>query len=1188
MFISAMSSKRFPFYKALRIITILLVAGVSTAFVFAQLSGRGAISGTVTDATGAVINNATITVTNNATGISAKALTTSSGAYQLTTLDPGIYSVTTEAPGFSKVVQENVHVNTAENFTYNPSLTPGATTETITVSAEPPALQTGNATLTTTMEQDTYSALPIQMGAGSAPDQRRATDFVALMPGVQATTGNPTISSGSVAGSPTANVSAIYVNGIPFTYGTSQGDPRFVWSAISVDSVDQFQVQTAGYPAIYEGQGVQSYTVKAGGNKYHGSFYEFFRNTALDTWGFYAPGLTVRDPVTGITQPATKPAEHMNEFGGLLSGPIWKNRMFLFADYDTYRFSHGPFAALQSLPTQAEYGGNFTDQAVDIYDPTSTVCDSTGTHCIRNKYPNRTVTAINPISQYLQHFLPQLYTLPTTTGAIFVGGYRYGLVNWTVTSRFDWVVTSRNSMSLVFGKGRQATVGGPAVQAASTGRNVTPFAPYNYGQEYAPLTTVWVFTDTHTFTPHVLNQFVYGFGRYTGPSFNPNAGGSFAATAAGITGLPPGQASYAFPPVTFTGSGSPPTNWAGALANTNVSNHYDMIDNVQWQKRNHSLTFGGQLGWIQYQSTPATTGTTPLTLAASNAQTQGFRCATGATGTCTLANSTTTLDTATGLPYASFLAGTFSNASLTQYIATETGARFRPVSLYGQDDWKVNSRLTVNVGLRWDFYPTFREVQNRVSWLNATAINPVTGNLGTTAYGGSNAVSGACGCRTNISDYFKNFGPRAGFAYQLSPSTVLRASGGIMFTHGNAIGGGGRSGTGTGLLGFSAPVSNAYVNTQTYNAAQSISGGFPVYAVPSTTNTYGVGFTTVPGFTGNPQALGYGDTYLGGRAPEYINWTFGFQHGFSSNLTLTMNYVGAEGHFLAPSGSARGFWANQLDPKYLVLGTLLSSSATPANIATANAIIKAPNGYAVFDPRQTIATYYKAFPQYAVSDSYGYVGNSIYHGLQTSLIERPFRGLNFMLNYTWAKSMDNAGTFRTGYDIPSNYSADGRFWKADRLDRSVSTINQAHHVVLTAVYDLPFGKGELGGNNAFSRALLSNYKFSAIFQGYTGAPLSITGSDCGVNAANQTCVPLIASAYTPGRARINGSWGKGSTANSAASPAYIDINAFTAVPSTAAAPLFSTTSRTAPLALFGPGNYNIDISLRRSFNLEFF
>jgi Carboxypeptidase regulatory-like domain len=173
--------KRLSLFKIIQTAVILL-ACVSTSLMFAQLSGKGAISGTVTDNTGAVITNAVVTITNDATGLSVRALTTSSGFYEATTLDAGIYTVTTEAPGFSKIVQQNVHINTADNHTYNPSLTAGATTETVTVTAEPPTLQTGNATLATTMEQDVYSALPIQMGAGSSPDQRRATDFAALMP----------------------------------------------------------------------------------------------------------------------------------------------------------------------------------------------------------------------------------------------------------------------------------------------------------------------------------------------------------------------------------------------------------------------------------------------------------------------------------------------------------------------------------------------------------------------------------------------------------------------------------------------------------------------------------------------------------------------------------------------------------------------------------------------------------------------------------------------------------------------------------------------------------------------------------------------------------------------------------------------------------------------------------------------
>ena len=307
------------------------------------------------------------------------------------------------------------------------------------------------------------------MGAAGSPDQRRATDFAVLMPGVQGneTNGNLTTNTGVVNGSGSRGAaSAVYVNGIPFTSVAGQGDTRFVWTAISVDAVDQFQVQTSGYSALYEGMGVQNYSTKAGGNKYHGALYEYFRNTALDTWGFFAPSLLGPvDPATGQPGPPHKPRENQNEFGGLISGPIIKNKLFLFANIDIYRFAHGPLAAFQTLPTQAEYNGIFADQGLNIYDPTSTVCNAAGTACTRSQYAGNAIPVgkQSKVGQYLQHFLPQHYTLPTATGNNFVGGYPYGLNNWMTTDRADWVINSKNSIAVTFAKGRQVTAGGPRI-----------------------------------------------------------------------------------------------------------------------------------------------------------------------------------------------------------------------------------------------------------------------------------------------------------------------------------------------------------------------------------------------------------------------------------------------------------------------------------------------------------------------------------------------------------------------------------------------------------------------------------------------------------------------------------------------------------------------------------------------------
>ncbi len=248
-------------------ITMLALVPMSPLGARAQLAGKGAITGTVQDKTGAVIANATVTATDTANGISTVTKSSGAGDYNFSNLDPGIYTVTTIAPGFEKLTQENIHVNAMESQAYNPVLQVGAADVQITVSAAPPQLETSNATLGATMEQETYSELPIEMGAYNSPDQRRATDFVYLMPGVQGneTNGNATTNTGVVNGSGSRGAaSAVYVDGVPFVRAGGNGDPRYVWTAISVDAVDQFQLQTSGYSAIYEGQGVMNYIDQAG------------------------------------------------------------------------------------------------------------------------------------------------------------------------------------------------------------------------------------------------------------------------------------------------------------------------------------------------------------------------------------------------------------------------------------------------------------------------------------------------------------------------------------------------------------------------------------------------------------------------------------------------------------------------------------------------------------------------------------------------------------------------------------------------------------------------------------------------------------------------------------------------------------------------------------------------------------
>lgn len=1188
---------------------MLLCAGLADA----QLAGKGAISGTVTDNTGAVIPGATVTATNNATGISTTTTTTGSGLYVFDNLDPGVYTVTVTAKGFETLTQKGIHVNGTQTQTYNPSLPVGAATVAVTVTATPPLLQTSNATLGGLMENDMYSALPLEMGGYGQNGARRASDFALLMPGFQANTthNNVTDNTSVVNGSGSQGaVTSVYIDGVPFTNASGEGDPRFVDSNIDVEAINQFQVQTNGYSALYEGMGVESYTIKQGGDQYHATLYEYLRNTALDTWGFFGPQL--KNPLTGAPE---KPVEHQNEFGIFVSGPVIKHKLFLFGQYGQYRYSETN-PTFTTFPTAAEQAGDFTATGVNIYDPnTQAACTShstTGTCRYQFGYgyggipgpagdPVPTGPAnvipqdeISPVAAKMQSFLPTLTNQNLTNN--YLSPNSSGVTQWNSTDRLDYVITPNDTLSLVAAFSRSASAS-PVGQTTS-GRNVGP-VPYNFGQAYVPKSEVGIIEENHVFTAHVLNQLKIGFSRYDDPTINVDSlSPAYSATAMGITGLPPGQASQAFPFTDWSGADAP-TNWAGEPGSLTVANSYYLLDNVQWVFGKHSLTIGGQVAWLQYNDISDSTGTSPLTLSYQPTETAGFQ------------NSSTLLS-GTGLAYASFLVGQPDKPSLTVNSHADIGARFRPISPYVEDVWEVTPKLTLDLGLRYDYYPTYHESHNIYTYFNPTLTNPLTGSLGAIEFAGSlpSGVSGVsvCNCQSPVNNYYKNFGPRLGFAYELNNKTVMRASWGVMYTHGNAVGGAAVSRTGTGTLGFSASPSFAS-NSSTYLSSAPMgtatSWAFPAYvgaAGVASGNAYGTGYTNISGHTGSPSGIGYADPYLGGRAPQYINWNFGIQRQITNSIVATISYVGSEGHFEpTDGGNPRGYWSDQLSPTYLDLG---------GNLGTA--VGKLPGGYQAFaaanhlpyyswfNSSESLSTALKPFPQYGVSDSYGNVANSNYNALQISVTKQMAGGIAFMGNYTYSRALDDGGTFRTGYPIPAGTLANhpALSYPADRIEYGLSTTDMPQRLVLTGVWNMPFGKGLLGGGTSLGRALLGGYKLSGIAQFNSGSPLALTGSSCPTNPAQSECEPILNPNWS-GKVRVNGSWGNHITAADTTALSYIAPSTGTSV-STAAGPFmnpvsgiltsyayqFSDAPRTAPYNLFGPGNYDIDLSLRREFPLH--
>jgi hypothetical protein len=441
---------------------LLMCLGWASLPAAAQTAGEGTLQGTVSDSTGAVIPGATVTAINTATNRTTVRTTTSAGFFNIAPLLPGTYRIQVEAKGFQTLIQENVVVNALQTRTIDPVLTVGAQSQQITVTAAPPVLNTADATLGLTIENSTYSNLPIQM-TGST--KRDPTAFGTLTPGAQSGTRLPVIGgTGNYLGQ-------LYLDGMPATTVNQQGDNRVVSLAMSVEAVDQFQVLTSTPPAEYMGAGAMNFTMKSGGVKYHGQVSDFIRNTVFDTWGFTSKAATMVT-ATGTKIQAPKPIEHQNELSASFGGKVPKtgNKLFFFFAYDKYHVRTGANPALYSIPSKAMLSGDFTelngnvgsggrsgegsDNPPILFDPNSNSCS--GTTCTRLPFvgvKNGVATynvipsaMLSPIAKAMAAFMPDP-TNPSTLYNNYLGGWPKGWDAHTYDWRVDYDLNAKQRIS---------------------------------------------------------------------------------------------------------------------------------------------------------------------------------------------------------------------------------------------------------------------------------------------------------------------------------------------------------------------------------------------------------------------------------------------------------------------------------------------------------------------------------------------------------------------------------------------------------------------------------------------------------------------------------------------------------------------------------------------------------------------
>ncbi len=1243
--------------------TVICLAGLSRP-VAAQTAGEGSLQGTVTDTSGAVVPNAKVTATNTATSISTVRDSTGAGFFNISPLQPGTYAVEISAKGFKTLIQDNVVVDALQIRTISPVLAVGTESQTVTVTAAPPVLDTADATLGLTVENDTYSNLPIQ----STNQQRDPTAFGTLTPGAQGGARLP------IVGGTGDYLGQLYIDGMPATTVNQQGDNRVVSLSMSIEAVDQFQVLTSTPPAEYMGAGAENFTMKSGGLQYHGQVVDLVRNTAFDTWGFTSKAAQITT-LTGPKQ-APKPIEHQNElslsFGGKV--PFTHNKLFFFVAYDKYHIRTGANPALYSVPTTPMLSGDFTelqpvttanpaggnvgggghtgtgaDNPAFLFDPSTTSC--TGTVCTRLPFQgikngvatNNVIPAgqISPIAKAMAAFLPKPST-PTSLYNNYLGGLPGGFDDRLYDWRADYDLSSRQRIS---------TVGVNGARIYLTNFSNQMPLPYVMGTYAKIYPQAYIVEHVFTVTPNLVNQLKYSFTRFIQPQINATDGPKeYTPSAFGITNTPQGQGSREFPGATFgttTAFGTAYTAWTSNGAATTTQqvnpNTYAVLDNMQYVKGKHSYTFGMTYMWEEINSAAPIGYSTELYLNYNAFSTANFSAGSNAL-------STGGATSPSGFAFASYMLGavggsaTNSLSSLTApsfglYPLSETGGRYHPIAPYFRDSYKITPRLTIDYGLRWDYLPPFHEVKNRWTFFNPNLTNPLTSSPGMLQFAGNYGGSGvSCGCTTPVSTYWKNFGPRVGFAWSLNNKTVVRSGFAVVFSQAGGIGGRGGNATGTGQTGFNVSATGplevgtgATAGPSYYlNSANSAINGagftYPGAPTPNVTaQELNTGNYVSSGKVVSPAGVSYADPYYSGRAPQIILWNFGLERSITPDLTLGVNYAGNESHFIVNAGlsgstPARGYWSHQLDPKYMaVLGSvkdsggtksILNATATAANAAIVSSYFPtAPTptfftAAAAVNSSLTIAQMLTPFPQYSsMSDTWGNVGNFSYHSLQVVLNQRMHNGLTFNVNYTYSKNLGDDQTFRSGYDIPSGAISGGtRSFKQDRMDRSLTAISRPHLIHAYGVYQLPFGKGKIGGDSMLVRAIAGGWQFSGIYTYSSGTPVAVTWSGSSGPSLG-TAMPDLASGFS-GPLRIKGKYGSGpngyNTCNLGVAPLgvtcpakiqYLDTTAFAAPanlsPVGTSSPSYAigNAPRTLAYGARNPYTWNVDSGLRRSFPL---
>ena len=993
--------------------TVLPLCGILLILSSATLSAqefRGSLQGQVTDPSQAAVTGAEVTLRNIGTSAERKTTTDEQGRYLFQFLPPGTYSLTTRASGFKQDLREKIEIGLSENIRLDVALALGDTTETVNITSEVSTVQTESAALGSVVRQEIINSLPLK-GHSSLFMFTLATGVVNNRYG-EDTRPNDTITNVSYTsnGSPVAS-GDVSVDGVANTVNVNRGVNISQWVPARF-AVQEFKLQTGTLSAEHgrSGGSIMSLVIKSGTNQLHGDFYEFLRNAALDANLFFNNAAGRRLARYGS-----------NTYGASLGGPIYipklydgRNRTFFFFNYEGSREGNG-ISPVNTVPTARMRQGDFGEIAATIYDPFS-VATVNGV-ATRTPFPNRIIpqNVQDPVGRNIMKYWPEPNQAPAA-GSPFVQNYGMS-AKWprdyeSLVFKFDQQFSSNNQMFVRVNKGE--------------GRLVFPFewdgiATSGRNNVRRPHLGIAV-SDTMILSPRTTVDIRLGYAR--GIEDNKPWSEGFDPSSLGFAGnfnnLIQGRA---FPNIAVADFQQ--------LANSPLI--YDPGDTwslqpaMTHQRGRHLLKFGGESRIIRGNFFRNTTPSGRFTFAPQ--QTGGPNAATP-TG---------------GFALASMLVGFGSGI-----MPNNTGVSIQNVyyGLYIQDDFRVNSKLTLNLGVRWEYESPRTERYNRTvrgfafgqpSPLQVPGLN-LTGGLLYAGVGGQP--------RGLYAPDRNNVAPRIGFAYSLNRKTVFR--GGYALSYIPVVG----SVLATGYSNDTPWVSSTDGGISVTNR---LSNPFPGGLLPAVGNS--LGLSTLLG-----QAVDFIEP--GDRIPQFHNWNFNIQRELPSRGLIEIAYVGSRGIDIISATEQ----LNQLHPQYFSQGSALTQLVPNPFFGR----LSGPLSGATVQRQQLLRPY----PQYTgVSRLSPAFGNTVYHSAQIKYEKRMAAGVTGLVSYTIAKNIGDISAAQNAYDR--------------RAERSNTDLDVPQRLTIAAAWDFPIGRGKALASN-IGRALdniVGGWQLSTFSTFQSGFPL---------------------------------------------------------------------------------------------------